>query len=127
MGPFLRDTFGQYSSSIRASVGCTGISRMMPVFDQVLVARDVVLYTGLITAAMAATMGLVASDIKRVLAFSTMSQLGFMFVALGLGSVSAAMFHLFTHAFFKALLFLGAGSVIVGLHHDRVSVPRRRR
>jgi NADH-quinone oxidoreductase subunit L len=88
------------------------VARMMPVFDQVLVARDVVLYTGLITAAMAATMGLVASDIKRVLAFSTVSQLGFMFVALGVGSVTAAMFHLFTHAFFKALLFLGYGSVI---------------
>jgi NADH-quinone oxidoreductase subunit L len=88
------------------------VARMMPVFDTVLVARDVVLYTGLITAAMAATMGLVASDIKRVLAFSTVSQLGFMFVALGVGSVTAAMFHLFTHAFFKALLFLGSGSVI---------------
>jgi NADH-quinone oxidoreductase subunit L len=93
---------------------------MMPVFDTVLVARDVVLYTGLITAALAATMGLVASDIKRVLAFSTVSQLGFMFVALGLGSVTAAMFHLFTHAFFKALLFLGSGSVIHATHQQEV-------
>jgi NADH-quinone oxidoreductase subunit L len=96
------------------------VARMMPVFDQVLIARDVVLYTGLITAAMAATMGLVASDIKRVLAFSTVSQLGFMFVALGLGSVSAAMFHLFTHAFFKALLFLGSGSVIHATENQEV-------
>ena len=88
------------------------VARMLPVFDEVLIARDVVLYTGLLTAVMAATMGLVASDIKRVLAFSTVSQLGFMFVALGAGSVTAAMFHLFTHAFFKSLLFLGSGSVI---------------
>lgn len=88
------------------------VARMLPVFDEVLIARDVVLYTGLLTAAMAASMGLVASDIKRVLAFSTVSQLGFMFVALGAGSVTAAMFHLFTHAFFKSLLFLGSGSVI---------------
>jgi len=96
------------------------VARMMPVFDEVLIARDVVLYTGLITAAMAATMGLVASDIKRVLAFSTVSQLGFMFVALGLGSVTAAMFHLFAHAFFKALLFLGSGSVIHATERQEV-------
>ena len=96
------------------------VARMMPVFDQVLIARDVVLYTGLITAVMAATMGLVANDIKRVLAFSTVSQLGFMFVALGLGSVSAAMFHLFAHAFFKALLFLGSGSVIHATERQEV-------
>ena len=88
------------------------VARMMPVFDEVLIARDVVLYIGLTTAVMGATMGLVTSDIKRVLAYSTISQLGFMFVALGVGSVTAAMFHLFTHAFFKSLLFLGAGSVI---------------
>ena len=88
------------------------VARMMPVFDEVLIARDVVLYIGLTTAVMGATMGLVTSDIKRVLAYSTVSQLGFMFVALGVGSVTAAMFHLFTHAFFKSLLFLGAGSVI---------------
>ena len=90
------------------------VARMMPVFEEVLIARDVVLYIGLTTAAMGATMGLVSSDIKRVLAYSTVSQLGFMFVALGVGSVTAAMFHLFTHAFFKSLLFLGSGSVIHG-------------
>ena len=88
------------------------VARMLPVYDEVLIARDVVLYTGLLTAFMAATMGLVATDIKRVLAFSTVSQLGFMFVALGVGALTAAMFHLVTHAFFKSLLFLGSGSVI---------------
>jgi len=88
------------------------VARFSPVYAEVLIARDVVLYIGLLTALMAATMGLVESDIKRVLAYSTVSQLGFMFVALGVGSVTAAMFHLFTHAFFKSLLFLGSGSVI---------------
>ncbi|MFA7296097.1 MAG: NADH-quinone oxidoreductase subunit L [Dehalococcoidia bacterium] len=96
------------------------VARMMPVYDEVLIARDVVLYTGLITAIMAATMGLVANDIKRVLAFSTVSQLGFMFVALGFGEVGAAMFHLLTHAFFKALLFLCSGSVIHATHEQTV-------
>ncbi len=96
------------------------VARMMPVFEVVPVAQQVVLYTGLITAVMAATQALVASDIKRVLAYSTVSQLGFMFVALGLGAVGAAMFHLFTHAFFKALLFLGSGSVIHATHQQEV-------
>ena len=96
------------------------VARMLPVFDEVLIARDVVLYTGLLTALMAATMGLVATDIKRVLAFSTVSQLGFMFVALGVGALAAAMFHLFTHAFFKSLLFLGSGSVIHATEQQEV-------
>lgn len=96
------------------------VARMLPVYDEVLIARDVVLYTGLITAFMAATMGLVATDIKRVLAFSTISQLGFMFVALGVGALTAAMFHLFTHAFFKSLLFLGSGSVIHATEEQEV-------
>ncbi|MSP22113.1 MAG: NADH-quinone oxidoreductase subunit L [Dehalococcoidia bacterium] len=96
------------------------VARMLPVYDEVLIARDVVLYTGLFTAVMAATQGLVANDIKRVLAYSTVSQLGFMFVALGLGSVTAAMFHLLTHAFFKSLLFLGSGSVIHATHQQEV-------
>jgi NADH-quinone oxidoreductase subunit L len=95
------------------------VARMLPVYDEVLIARDVVLYTGLLTALMAATMGLVATDIKRVLAFSTVSQLGFMFVALGVGALTAAMFHLFTHAFFKSLLFLGSGSVIHATEEGR--------
>jgi NADH-quinone oxidoreductase subunit L len=71
-----------------------------------------VTFIGAITAFFAATVGLVQNDIKRVIAYSTCSQLGYMFVALGVGAYSAGIFHLFTHAFFKALLFLGAGSVI---------------
>jgi NADH-quinone oxidoreductase subunit L len=74
---------------------------------------------GATTAFVAATIGLVQNDIKRVIAYSTMSQLGYMFVAAGVGVYSAAMFHLFTHAFFKALLFLGAGSVITAMHHEQ--------
>jgi NADH-quinone oxidoreductase subunit L len=73
---------------------------------------DVIIIIGILTALMAATIGLVQTDIKRVLAYSTVSQLGYMFVALGAGAFSAGIFHLMTHAFFKALLFLGAGSVI---------------
>ena len=96
------------------------VARFSPVYAEVLIARDVILYIGLITAVMAASMGLVASDIKRVLAYSTVSQLGFMFVALGTGAVTAAMFHLLTHAFFKALLFLGSGSVIHATHQQEV-------
>ncbi|MEZ4501698.1 MAG: NADH-quinone oxidoreductase subunit L [Dehalococcoidia bacterium] len=96
------------------------VARMMPVYDEVLIARDVVLYIGLFTAIFAASMGLVANDIKRVLAYSTVSQLGFMFVALGVGSVTAAMFHLLTHAFFKSLLFLGSGSVIHATERQEV-------
>ena len=96
------------------------VARFSPVYAEVTIARDVVLYIGLITAVMAASMGLVANDIKRVLAYSTVSQLGFMFVALGTGAVTAAMFHLLTHAFFKALLFLGSGSVIHATHEQTV-------
>jgi NADH-quinone oxidoreductase subunit L len=96
------------------------VARFLPIYDITLVARDVVLYTGLITALMAATMGLVSNDIKRVLAYSTVSQLGFMFVALGVGALTAAMFHLLTHAFFKSLLFLGSGSVIHATEEQEV-------
>jgi NADH-quinone oxidoreductase subunit L len=74
---------------------------------------------GAFTAFFAATVGLVQNDIKRVIAYSTCSQLGFMFVAAGVGVYSVAIFHLFTHAFFKAMLFLGAGSVIHGMHHEQ--------
>jgi NADH-quinone oxidoreductase subunit L len=74
---------------------------------------------GALTAFFAATVGLVQNDIKRVIAYSTCSQLGYMFVAAGVGFYQAAMFHLFTHAFFKALLFLGAGSVIHAMHHEQ--------
>jgi NADH-quinone oxidoreductase subunit L len=88
------------------------VARMSPLFELAPVARDVVIIVGAITAFFAATVGLVQNDIKRVIAYSTCSQLGYMFVALGVGGYGIAIFHLFTHAFFKALLFLGAGSVI---------------
>jgi NADH-quinone oxidoreductase subunit L len=88
------------------------VARMSPVFELSPDALMVVTIVGAITAFFAATVGLVQNDIKRVIAYSTCSQLGYMFVALGVGAYGAAVFHLFTHAFFKALLFLGAGSVI---------------
>jgi NADH-quinone oxidoreductase subunit L len=88
------------------------VARMSPLFEYSSVARDVVCFVGATTAFVAATIGLTQFDIKRVIAYSTMSQLGYMFFALGVSAYSAAMFHLMTHAFFKALLFLGAGSVI---------------
>jgi NADH-quinone oxidoreductase subunit L len=85
---------------------------MSHLFELAPVAREVVIVVGAVTAFFAATVGLVQNDIKRVIAYSTCSQLGYMFVALGVGGYGIAIFHLFTHAFFKALLFLGAGSVI---------------
>ncbi|WP_027486186.1 NADH-quinone oxidoreductase subunit L [Allorhizobium undicola] len=88
------------------------VARMSPIFELSPDALTVVTIIGAITAFFAATVGLVQNDIKRVIAYSTCSQLGYMFVALGVGAYGAAVFHLFTHAFFKALLFLGAGSVI---------------
>ncbi|MGQ2969613.1 MAG: NADH-quinone oxidoreductase subunit L [Allorhizobium sp.] len=88
------------------------VARMSPVFELSPDALTIVTIVGAITAFFAATVGLVQNDIKRVIAYSTCSQLGYMFVALGVGAYGAAVFHLFTHAFFKALLFLGAGSVI---------------
>ncbi|MDI7864366.1 NADH-quinone oxidoreductase subunit L [Rhizobiaceae bacterium n13] len=88
------------------------VARMSPLFELSPDALTVVTIIGAITAFFAATVGLVQNDIKRVIAYSTCSQLGYMFVALGVGAYGAAIFHLFTHAFFKALLFLGAGSVI---------------
>ncbi|EKF58506.1 NADH:ubiquinone oxidoreductase subunit L [Agrobacterium albertimagni AOL15] len=88
------------------------VARMSPIFELSPDALMIVTIVGAITAFFAATVGLVQNDIKRVIAYSTCSQLGYMFVALGVGAYGAAVFHLFTHAFFKALLFLGAGSVI---------------
>ena len=88
------------------------VARMSPLFELAPEARNVVMTIGAITAFFAATVGVVQNDIKRVIAYSTCSQLGYMFVALGAGGYGIAIFHLFTHAFFKALLFLGAGSVI---------------
>ncbi len=95
------------------------VVRCAPLFDAAPVTSMIVTMVGAMTAFFAATVGLVQNDIKRVVAYSTCSQLGYMFFAAGLGMYNVAMFHLFTHAFFKALLFLGAGSVIVGMHHEQ--------
>ena len=95
------------------------VCRMSPLFEYAPQAKMMVLYIGAITAFFAATVGLVQNDIKRVIAYSTCSQLGYMFVAAGSGVYSVAMFHLLTHAFFKAMLFLGAGSVINAMHHEQ--------
>jgi NADH-quinone oxidoreductase subunit L len=94
------------------TAGVFMLARLSPIFELSATALTVVVFVGAITAIFAASVGLVQNDIKRVIAYSTCSQLGFMFVALGTGFYGAAIFHLFTHAFFKALLFLGAGSVI---------------
>ena len=82
-------------------------------------APDVIAWVGAITALIAATIAVAQNDIKKVLAYSTISQLGYMFLAVGVGAYVAAVFHMITHAFFKALLFLGAGSVIHGMHHEQ--------
>jgi NADH-quinone oxidoreductase subunit L len=95
------------------------VCRMSPVFELSPIAGEVVTYVGALTAIFAATIGMTQFDIKRVIAYSTMSQLGYMFFAAGVGAYGAAMFHLVTHAFFKALLFLGAGSVIHAMHHEQ--------
>ncbi|MDG1354571.1 MAG: NADH-quinone oxidoreductase subunit L [Sulfitobacter sp.] len=95
------------------------VCRMSPLMEYAPEAMAFVTVFGATTAFVAATIGLVQTDIKRVIAYSTMSQLGYMFVAAGVGMYSAAMFHLLTHAFFKAMLFLGAGSVIHAMHHEQ--------
>lgn len=95
------------------------VCRMSPLMEFAPEAMSFVTFLGATTAFVAATIGLVQNDIKRVIAYSTMSQLGYMFVAAGVGMYSAAMFHLLTHAFFKAMLFLGAGSVIHAMHHEQ--------
>jgi NADH-quinone oxidoreductase subunit L len=95
------------------------VCRMSPLMEYAPEAMMFVTFLGATTAFFAATVGLVQNDIKRVIAYSTCSQLGYMFVAAGVGVYSVAMFHLFTHAFFKAMLFLGAGSVIHGMHHEQ--------
>ncbi len=95
------------------------IARMSPLMEYAPEVMGFVVFIGALTALFAATVGLVQNDIKRVIAYSTCSQLGFMFVAAGVGVYSVAMFHLLTHAFFKAMLFLGAGSVIHGMHHEQ--------
>jgi NADH-quinone oxidoreductase subunit L len=95
------------------------VCRMSPLYEYAPEATTFITVLGATTAFFAATVGLVQNDIKRVIAYSTCSQLGYMFVAAGVGVYSVAMFHLFTHAFFKAMLFLGAGSVITATHHEQ--------
>jgi NADH-quinone oxidoreductase subunit L len=101
------------------TAGVFMVARLSPLFELAPVALTVVTLVGATTAFFAATVGLVQNDIKRIVAYSTCSQLGYMFVAMGVGAYSVGMFHLFTHAFFKALLFLGSGSVIHAMHHEQ--------
>ncbi len=101
------------------TAGVYMVCLLSPIYEYAPVARSVITLIGAVTALFAATVGLAQNDIKRVIAYSTCSQLGYMFFAAGSGAYQAAMFHLFTHAFFKALLFLGAGSVIMGMHHEQ--------
>ena len=95
------------------------VCRMSPMMEYAVFTPTFIVVLGATTALFAATVGLVQTDIKRVIAYSTCSQLGYMFVAAGVGAYPVAMFHLFTHAFFKAMLFLGAGSVIHAMHHEQ--------
>ena len=95
------------------------VCRMSPILEFAPTALTFITFVGAMTAFFAATVGLVQNDIKRVIAYSTCSQLGYMFVAAGVGAYPVAMFHLYTHAFFKAMLFLGAGSVIHAMHHEQ--------
>jgi NADH-quinone oxidoreductase subunit L len=101
------------------TAGVFMVARLSPLFDLAPTAQAFVVFIGSTTAFFAATIALVQNDIKRIVAYSTCSQLGYMFVAMGAGAYSIGMFHLFTHAFFKALLFLGSGSVIVAMHHEQ--------
>jgi len=101
------------------TAGVFMVARLSPLFELAPGALAVVMFFGATTAFFAATIGLVQNDIKRIIAYSTCSQLGYMFVAMGAGAYSVGMFHLFTHAFFKALLFLGSGSVIYAMHHEQ--------
>jgi NADH-quinone oxidoreductase subunit L len=101
------------------TAGVFMVCRLSPMFETSATALSVVTWVGAITCFFAATIGTAQNDIKRVIAYSTCSQLGYMFFAAGVGAYGAAMFHLFTHAFFKALLFLGAGSVIHAMHHEQ--------
>ncbi len=101
------------------TAGIFMVSRMSPLFELSDTALNFVLVIGAITALFMGFLGIIQNDIKRVVAYSTLSQLGYMTVALGASAYSVAVFHLMTHAFFKALLFLGAGSVIIGMHHNQ--------
>jgi len=101
------------------TAGVFMVARLSPLFELAPTAAAFVTFIGATTAMFAASIGLVQNDIKRIIAYSTCSQLGYMFVAMGVGAYSVGMFHLFTHAFFKALLFLGSGSVILAMHHEQ--------
>jgi NADH-quinone oxidoreductase subunit L len=101
------------------TAGIFMVTRMSPLFEMSDVALGFVMVIGAITALFMGFMGIIQNDIKRVVAYSTLSQLGYMTIALGASAYSVAIFHLMTHAFFKALLFLAAGSVIIGMHHDQ--------
>ena len=101
------------------TAGVFMVARLSPLFQLAPAALTFVTVIGATTAMFAATVGLVQNDIKRIIAYSTCSQLGYMFVAMGVGAYSVGMYHLFTHAFFKALLFLGSGSVITAMHHEQ--------
>ena len=101
------------------TAGIFMVARMSPLFELSTIALSFVMVIGAITALFMGFLGIVQNDIKRVVAYSTLSQLGYMTVALGASAYSVAIFHLMTHAFFKALLFLAAGSVIMGMHHDQ--------
>jgi NADH-quinone oxidoreductase subunit L len=101
------------------TAGVYMVCLLSPLYEHAPVARDFIMIIGAVTALFAATVGMAQNDIKRVIAYSTCSQLGYMFIAAGAGAYQAGMFHLFTHAFFKALLFLGAGSVIHAMHHEQ--------
>ncbi len=101
------------------TAGVFMVCRLSPLIEYSEFTPNFIMFIGATTAFFAATVGLVQNDIKRVIAYSTCSQLGYMFVAAGVGAYPVAMFHLFTHAFFKAMLFLGAGSVITAMHHEQ--------
>ena len=101
------------------TAGLFMVSRMSPMYEMSSTALSVIMIIGAITALFMGLLGTIQNDIKRVIAYSTLSQLGYMTVALGVSAYSVAMFHVMTHAFFKALLFLAAGSVIIGMHHDQ--------
>src|SRR5210317_1362410 len=101
------------------TAGIFMVARMSPLYEWSEAALSFIIVIGALTAFLMGLIGIVQNDIKRVVAYSTLSQLGYMTVALGASAYSAAVFHLMTHAFFKALLFLAAGSVIIAMHHEQ--------
>src|SRR5690606_37743907 len=101
------------------TAGIFMVARFSPVFELSSMALSLIIVVGATGALFLGLLGIIQNDIKRVVAYSTLSQLGYMTVALGASAYAGAIFHLMTHAFFKALLFLGAGSVIIGMHHDQ--------